>query len=74
MTVLARGIEMVEKPLTSREQTVCDMLTVGKTSKEIAKDLGISHRTVEWHRASIFAKKGVRNAVDLVRTMFGGSQ
>lgn len=74
MTALARGIEMVEKPLTSREQTVCEMLAHGATSKEIAIRLGISHRTVEWHRASIFAKKGVRNAVELVRTMFGGSQ
>lgn len=58
--------------LTPREQAVCALLTEGKTNKEIAQHLGISHRTVEWHRASIFAKHGVRNAVELVRSIFGG--
>lgn len=61
------------QPLTDREREVCDLLTQGKTNKEIANQLQISHRTVEWHRASIFAKKGVRNAVELVRSVFGGS-
>lgn len=49
------------------------MLAEGLTSKEIARRLGISHRTVEWHRASIFAKKGVKNAVELVRSILGGN-
>lgn len=59
------------RPLTAREQEVCDLVAKGLQNKEIANTLGISVRTVEWHRASVFAKKGVRNAVELVRSAFG---
>ena len=40
---------------------------LGQSSKEIAKALHISHRTVELHRSHLFEKLGVRSAVDLVR-------
>jgi DNA-binding NarL/FixJ family response regulator len=39
----------------------------GKSNKFIAIELGISMRTVEAHRARIFYKMGVRNAVQLAR-------
>lgn len=63
-----------QNPLTDREATVCDLIARGRTTREIADELKISPRTVEWHRASIFAKKGVRNAVELVRLIFGGTK
>jgi DNA-binding NarL/FixJ family response regulator len=53
--------------LTSRQQQVCDLLARGFSNKEIATALGIDHRTVEGHRAVIFEKMHVRNAVELVR-------
>jgi LuxR family maltose regulon positive regulatory protein len=65
--------ENLGKPLTAREQQVCELVARGFQNKEIATTLRISVRTVEWHRASVFAKKGVRNAVELVRSVFGGT-
>lgn len=62
---------IVASSLTGREETVCELIVSGMTTKEIARRLDISPRTVEAHRAAIFAKKGVRNAVELVRTILG---
>lgn len=53
--------------LTERQKAVCDLLIEGLSNKEISERLGISHRTVEEHRAEVFRKMGVRNAVELTR-------
>jgi NarL family two-component system response regulator YdfI len=45
--------------LTEREMEVLQAAAQGKTSKEIAFDLGISERTVKAHLASIYQKLGV---------------
>jgi DNA-binding NarL/FixJ family response regulator len=63
--------------LTAKQQGVCDLVVLGWSNKEIATKLGIDYRTVETHRAAIFRKMGVRNAVELVRKLFsetGASQ
>ena len=52
--------------LTEKQQQVHDLLLVGLSNKEISARLGISHRTVEEHRAEVFRKMGVRNVVELV--------
>jgi two-component system response regulator DctR len=51
--------------LTTRERQVLDLLLAGKLNKQIADELGVSMRTVEVHRARVFEKMGVRNAVEL---------
>lgn len=56
--------------LTKRERHVCELLCKGWENKEIATRLGISSRTVEDHRMTIFKKYGVRNVVELVREIF----
>jgi len=53
--------------LTPRERVVLAQLVRGATSKEAARALNISPRTVEFHRANIMKKLGVRNLVELVR-------
>ena len=53
--------------LTARERDVIRPVAEGKSNKLIAMELGISMRTVEAHRARIFYKMGVRNAVQLAR-------
>lgn len=73
MLAYAQGTEMQDRPLTPREQEVCDLIALGLNNKEIANRLGIERRTVEFHRANVFAKKRVRNAVELVRSLFGGT-
>lgn len=62
------------KPLTPRELAVQELVLKGLTNKEIGERLAISYRTVELHRARIFAKHGVRNAVELARLILGGQQ
>lgn len=57
--------------LTPRQQTVCDLIALGWTSKEIGSKVGISSRTVEFHRIAIFKKLEVRNAIELVRKLLG---
>ena len=51
--------------LTDREKGVLQLIIAGRLNKVIADELGISMRTVEVHRARIFAKMGVRSAVEL---------
>lgn len=56
--------------LTVRERQVLYPVLEGKPNKLIASELGISMRTVESHRASLFYKMGVKNAVQLACTLF----
>ena len=53
--------------LTPRERDVMHYVALGKPNKLIAAELGVSQRTVEAHRAKVFQKLSVRNAVELVR-------
>lgn len=59
--------------LTKRQQQVCGLVALGWSNKEIAAKLGIEPRTVESHRANVYGKMGVRNAVELVRKMLGAT-
>jgi two-component system response regulator DctR len=51
--------------LTEREAEVMALVAAGKLNKVIADDLGIAVRTVEVHRARVFAKLGVRSAAEV---------
>lgn len=53
--------------LTQREREVMALVATGKTSKEIARELGTSYRTVELQRARVMDKIGARSLADLVR-------
>ena len=52
--------------LTNREQEVLDKLLAGSISKQIARELGISTRTVEAHRQSLLRKLGVGSVKELM--------
>jgi DNA-binding NarL/FixJ family response regulator len=47
--------------LTARERQVLSLAALGLAAKQIAKQLGISAKTVERHKTKIFAKLGVPN-------------
>lgn len=53
--------------LTRREREVLVQVASGKTSKQIAAELGISARTVERHRDSLSRKLDLRSVADLTR-------
>src|SRR5437899_2603389 len=55
------------KPLTQREGEVLAQLVTGASNKEAARQLGISPRTIEIHRANIMTKLEAKNVADLVR-------
>lgn len=58
--------------LTPRERDVLRQITDGASNKEAGRNLGISPRTIEVHRARIMEKLGARNAADLVRIVMSG--
>jgi len=53
--------------LTPREREVLGQIASGASNKEAGRQLGISPRTIEVHRARIMEKLGAKNAADLVR-------
>lgn len=53
--------------LSPRESEILSLIVAGFTNKTIARQLSISHRTVEAHRSHIKFKIGARNTADLVR-------
>lgn len=53
--------------LTPRHREVLQRVLDGRTSREIAAELGISVRTVEAHRAELMSRLGVRNTAELAR-------
>lgn len=60
-------IAQPESPITRRERQVLVRVAAGGTNKEIAADLGISHRTVETHRESIARKLGISSVAGQTR-------
>jgi len=63
----AREVQSRMRLLTEREREVMDRLVAGKTNKSIAYELGISQKTVDFHRANVLQKVGVNSVVELVR-------
>lgn len=53
--------------LTPREQQVFEGVVNGKANKEVARDLGISPKTVELHRSNLMAKMHAKSLPDLVQ-------
>ncbi len=59
--------------LTPREREVLMLVVAGGTSKEMAHELGVSHRTVEVHRSRLKRKLGVDSVAALVRLFLQAS-
>lgn len=57
--------------LSAREQEVMALIMQGKSNKEMARDLSLSPRTVEAHRASIFARLEINSLAKLIK-VYGG--
>lgn len=53
--------------LTSRQREVLQLLTEGRTAKDIANVLKISTRTVEFHKSQIMEQLRLENTADLIK-------
>jgi two-component system, LuxR family, response regulator FixJ len=71
VTAVSSGRRNVEvrgfAQLTPREREVLQLITDGQSNKEAGRELGISPRTIEVHRARVMEKLGARNTADLMR-------
>ena len=56
-----------ELPLTDRQREVLQLLAEGHSTKEVARHLDISVRTVEFHKARLMEILGIHTRADLVR-------
>ena len=59
--------EMIGDRLTAREREIVQLLSEGRSSKEVASFLGISVKTAETHRANIMRKLEIHSVSELVR-------
>ena len=71
------AVDILSKPfpghdlLTPQERIVLALVVRGASSKEVAGDLGISPRTVEFHRANVMRKLDVHNVAELRGKVLG---
>jgi PAS domain S-box-containing protein len=63
----------VTAELTPREREIAALLVEGKTSKLIARQIGLSPRTVEMHRAKLMRKFAAATSSELVHRLLGVS-
>ena len=58
----------LEKPtLTKREMTILQEVALGRTTPQIAADLGLSAETVKWYRKQMLGKFSASTSAELVR-------
>ena len=53
--------------LTPRQREILQLLAEGKSAKEIAAALGLSPRTVEFHKYTLMDALGMENSAELIR-------
>ena len=70
----SRGANVTEEPdppattsrLSKRERDVLDLVADGLSAQEIAEQVNLSARTVEWHMHQAMKKLGAKNRVQAV--------
>ncbi len=66
MVVAGQENRGLAEPLSQRELEVLDLMALGRTNQEIARQLFISPGTVKAHTASIYRKLDVANRTEAV--------
>jgi DNA-binding CsgD family transcriptional regulator len=61
----------VTTELTSREREIAQLLVQGKTSKQIARCLDVSPRTIDAHRVRLMRKLKVSTPTEMVSRLVG---
>lgn len=55
------------RAFTKREKQIVDLMSKGRSTKDIAGDLNLSLKTVRAHKFNAMRKAGVHNAVNLIQ-------
>ncbi|RZS76921.1 LuxR C-terminal-related transcriptional regulator [Pigmentiphaga kullae] len=66
-----RPVRAVRMALTPREREISAQILAGRTSKQIAKDLALSPRTVETYRLRLMRKLEARTVGELISRLLG---
>jgi DNA-binding CsgD family transcriptional regulator len=53
------------RALTTIEERVAALVAEGRTNPEVADELGITRKTVEWHLSRLYRKLGVHSRGEL---------
>lgn len=62
-----RTVEVGPSRLSPQELSVARRVAAGKTNREVAAEIVVSTKTVEYHLGNVFRKLGLRSRVELVR-------
>jgi DNA-binding CsgD family transcriptional regulator len=65
-TLRRRGDESANDALTLQERTIARLVAQGRTNRDVAEQLLLSVRTVEFHLRNVFLKLDVSSRVELV--------
>ena len=65
-SVRHRRARELSRALSPRQRQIFDGVADGLTNKEIARNLGISHRTVEAYRMDMMNRLGLQNLMELI--------
>jgi len=67
LQVFCSDVKQKISQLTPREREVMGLVVRGHLNKQIAAELGLSHKTIEVHRANVMDKMQADSLADLVR-------
>ena len=67
------GIPSDERsPLSPAQQRIARRVAAGRTNREIAAELGVTSKTVEWHLSRIYRQLGLRSRTELAVQLAAG--
>lgn len=67
LDALGESEHEVVASLSDRQQRIVQLIASGKIAKEIAQDLGISRKTVEYHKYKVMKRLGLSSTAELIR-------
>lgn len=62
------------KNLTAREREVVNLISLGRSNKEVADQLGISEKTAQVHRGAAYRKLEIHNATEIARLLMRANE
>lgn len=64
--IMEKHTEWLQEGMSPRQKQVLEMLSKGKSTKQISTQLNIGSRTIETHKEKLMKKLGVKNTAELI--------